>query len=90
MFDARHAACVKESVVRTTLSIDDDVLLAAKSLAEREHRSLGDVISALARQALRREPGAGRSRNGVPLLPARADATPVTMALVNQLRDELP
>lgn len=76
--------------MRTTLSIDDDVLLAAKSLAQREHRSVGAVISALARQALRREPGAGRSRNGVPLLPAQADAAPVTMAFVNQLRDALP
>jgi len=76
--------------MRTTLAIDDDVLMAAKSLAEREHRSVGEVISALARQALRREPSAGRARNGVPLLPTdKADATPVTMELVNQLRDEL-
>lgn len=90
MFDAHRTAGAEENQMRTTLSIDDDVLLAAKSVAEREHRSVGDVISALARQGLRREPGAGRTRNGVPLLPARADAMPVTMALVNQLRDELP
>ncbi len=76
--------------MRTTLAIDDDVLMAAKSLAARQQVSVGEVISALARQALRREPAAGKTRNGIPLLAARADAAPVTMALVNQLRDELP
>ena len=76
--------------MRTTLSIDDDVLLAAKSLAKREHTSVGEVISALARQALQRPPAVGRMRNGVPLLAAQANAAPVTMELVNQLRDELP
>jgi hypothetical protein len=74
--------------VRTTLSIDDDVLAAAKGLAVRQHKSLGEVISALARQAL--QPVApGGKRNGVRLLPLRADATPVTPDLVNRLRDEL-
>jgi hypothetical protein len=29
-------------------------------------------------------------RNGVPLLPRRKGASPVTLDLVNQLRDELP
>ena len=75
--------------MRTTVSIDDDVLLAAKSLAERQQKSLGQVLSALARQALRRAPPAGAVRNGVPLLPAKKGAAPVTMALVNRLRDEL-
>jgi hypothetical protein len=75
--------------VRTTLSIDDDVLHAAKSLAEREQKTLGEVISALARQALRRKAPTGGVRNGVPLLRSKAKATPVTMELVNQLRDEL-
>jgi hypothetical protein len=38
--------------VRTTLSIADDVLLAAKERSRREGRSLGDVISDLARRGL--------------------------------------
>jgi hypothetical protein len=38
--------------MRTTLTIEDDVLFAAKSLARREGRSVGEVISDLARQAL--------------------------------------
>jgi Arc/MetJ family transcription regulator len=77
--------------MRTTLAIDDDVLAAAKRLAERERKTVGEVISALARQGLTRSTrGAKAERNGVPLLPVRRGATPVTMELVNQLRDELP
>lgn len=76
--------------MRTTLAIDDDVLAAAKGLAARQHKSVGEVISFLARQALRPETSSGNTRNGIPLLPVRADATPVTPELVNQLRDELP
>jgi len=76
--------------MRTTLTIDDDVLAAAKDLAMRQHKSVGEVISALSRQALRPAESGHSSRNGVPLLPVRADATAVTLELVNQLRDELP
>jgi hypothetical protein len=76
--------------MRTTLSIDEDVLLAAKNLAAREHKTLGEVVSDLARQALSRNAPRGGVRNGVPLLAAkRTKGAPVTMELVNQLRDEL-
>ena len=54
--------------MRTTLTIDDDVLAAAKALAAVQHKSTGEVISALARQALRPAASDARSRNGVPLL----------------------
>ena len=76
--------------MRTTLTIDDDVLAAAKDLAMRQHKSVGEVISALSRQALRPEEAGYSSRNGIPLLPVRPDAMAVTLELVNQLRDELP
>lgn len=38
--------------MRTTLSIDDDVLMAARERARRTGRPLGEVISELARKAL--------------------------------------
>jgi hypothetical protein len=38
--------------MRTTLDIADDVLAAARDLARAEGKSMGDVISDLARQAL--------------------------------------
>jgi hypothetical protein len=37
--------------MRTTLDISDDVLFAAKELARREKKTLGEVISDLARRA---------------------------------------
>lgn len=76
--------------MRTTLSIDDDVLAAAKALAARQGKPMGEVISALARQALRPQTKARKLRNGIPLLAVRAGGPPVTPELVNQLRDELP
>ena len=77
--------------MRTTLAIDDDVLAAAKHLAEREQRSIGDVISTLARQGLTRSVRSNKTeRNGIPLLPSRKAAVPVTLELINQLRDEQP
>jgi len=75
--------------MRTTLTIEDDVLAAAKELAAREGKSIGEVISSLARQALRPKTS-GRKRNGVPLLPVRPGVNRVTPELVNRLRDELP
>lgn len=74
--------------MRTTLAIDDDVLEAAKAIAGQSHRTVGDVISDLARRALKR-PETPQVRNGIPLLPAREGAL-VTQAIVNAMRDELP
>ena len=77
--------------MRTTLAIDDDILAAAKHLAAREQRTVGEVISSLARQALARSSrGTRTERNGIPLLPNKKGASPVTLELVNQLRDEQP
>jgi hypothetical protein len=77
--------------MRTTLAIDDDVLAAAKHLAAREQKTLGEALSGLARQGLLQGARAARAeRNGIPLLPVKKSAKPVTLELVNQLRDELP
>jgi hypothetical protein len=42
--------------VRTTLDIADDVLQAAKERARRERKTLGEMISELARRALMTPP----------------------------------
>ena len=76
--------------MRTTLSIDNDVLMAAKAVAERERRAIGGVLSSFARQGLKCDASAGGVRNSIRLLPTQARAFPVTMELVHQLRDELP
>jgi hypothetical protein len=76
--------------MRTTLTIDDDILAAAKTLAARRHTTIGAVISELARQSLRPITTNAAARNGVPLLPLNANAGPVTLEMVNALRDEAP
>ncbi len=75
--------------MRTTLSIDEDVLIAARALAAQQRRSIGEVISDLARRSLDRPRSEGE-RNGIPLLSSRPNAPPITLELVNRLRDETP
>ena len=73
--------------MRTTLSIDDDVLVAARELAARERRSVGDVLSDLARSALAGEVDAvPESHFGFRPLPHRGGL--VTNELIDQLRDD--
>lgn len=79
----------RANLVRTTLSIDDDVLAAAKEMAVTEQKSVGEVISSLARRALRPDAPTGRTRNGVPLLDLRAGTPRVTSELVHRLQEEL-
>jgi hypothetical protein len=84
--------------MRTTLDIEDDVLLAAKEIARREKKSLGQVISELARRAFGATPGGGEqppapprasarlAQYGIQPLPARGKV--VTNELLERLRDE--
>jgi hypothetical protein len=75
--------------VRTTLDIDEDVLLAAKDIAAGRRISTGKALSGLAREALTR-PQEPDVRNGIPIFPRQPDAGVVTPDLVNRLRDEAP
>jgi hypothetical protein len=75
--------------MRTTLAIDDDVLVTAKALARQQDRSVGEVISDLARRSLQ-PPAIRGERNGIPLLAPHRGSPPVTLEMVNALRDELP
>jgi hypothetical protein len=75
--------------MRTTLTIDDDVLSAAKEIAAAEERTVGEVISSLARQGLNPVVSRRAIRNGVPLLPVRKASERITSDLVHQLREEL-
>ncbi|RIL08270.1 MAG: CopG family transcriptional regulator [Proteobacteria bacterium] len=72
--------------MKTTLDIDDQILAALKTVARRTKRTLGEVVSDLARRAL--TPAIRvKERNGVPLFDAAAQGGPVTLALVNELGD---
>lgn len=77
--------------MRTTLDIDDDVLLAAKEHAARDRRSVGAVISTLAREALRRPAGVRDARRKpaggrFAILPHRDEI--VTVEHVRRLQDD--
>ena len=75
--------------VRTTLDLDEDVLQAAKELAEARGVTAGRIVSDLVRKALTPTTAAAKVRNGVPLLPRRPPGAPLlTLKFVNELRDE--
>ena len=75
--------------MRTTLDIEDDVLQAAKEMAQREGSSAGRVISTLARRgltaSLNKKEVASISRGGVPLLPLREEV--ITEKHIQNLMD---
>lgn len=72
--------------MRTTLAIDDDVLAAARAIAKRDQRPIGQVVSDFARKGMKSRSRAAKSRGGFPVLPRRGVV--VTLELVNALRDD--
>ncbi len=74
--------------MRTTLDIDDDVLAAAKDLAEARRTTAGKMLSELARKALTQPVSDERLtfRNGVPLLPPAT--MPITPDMVENWLEE--
>ena len=72
--------------MRTTVDIDEDILLAAKDLAKRQGSTAGKVLSELARRGLAGLQSRSRMRNGVPVLPSRGEV--VTLDKVGRLADE--
>lgn len=79
--------------MRTTINLDDDVLLAARGLARRNGTSIGAVVSELARKGLNGDShsdaqDADVNFYGFRPLPKRGK--PVTNELINRLRDEGP
>ncbi len=73
--------------MQMTLAIDNDVATAATEIAKKENRTVDEVISELARRSLETS-RQWEKRNGIPLLPERPDGKPVTLDVVNALRDE--
>lgn len=58
--------------MRTTLTIDDDILDDARLIAAAQGRSLGSVISSLARRSL--APARIRLADGLPVFDVDTDA----------------
>ena len=75
--------------MRTTLDIDQDILQAARELARRERKTLGTVMSELARMALTRSaPAAAEPATVYGFRPFGSRGTLVTNELIDQLRDD--
>lgn len=74
--------------MRTTLTIDDDVLSVATELARRQRKPVGSVVSEVLRKSFSVPEQELRFRNGFPLLPVGPGAGRATLELVNKLRDE--
>ena len=77
--------------MRTTLDLDQDVLLAAKEIAARSKRTAGEVISEVFRRGLHAAPTTSRRPGrkvaaGFEVMPANGRV--VTAELVRRLRDE--
>jgi len=73
--------------MRTTLSIDPEVLSAAKRIAAARSMSVGDVISELARRGLEARVKVG-SRHGFPVFEVPAGTAPLTPEQVSAAEDE--
>ncbi len=73
--------------MRTTVNLDDDILRAVRSLARERRESLGSVISALIREALR-PPGQITYDAEFPVFRVREGAPPITAEMVKSALDD--
>ncbi len=64
--------------MRTTLSIDDDVMAAVREVAEAHGSPLGRVVSDLLRRGLHPEPRVVTAADGFPVITVPEGARPLT------------
>lgn len=75
--------------MRTTLDIEEDVLIVVKELARFEKTTAGKIVSRLVRKGLSDDSNESKKleyRNGVPLLPRRGVI--VTNQMIDKIREE--
>lgn len=81
--------CTSIRCVRTTVNLDDDVLFAVQERARREHRTAGQVLSELARQALNGgTPGGVAPASVLGFTPLPSRGVVVTNELIDRLRED--
>jgi hypothetical protein len=74
--------------MRTTLDIEDDVLEIAKGVARHQCVSLGKAVTLLIRKGIQPLEQKTILRNGLRVIRRSSAASPVTLEIVNKLRDE--
>ncbi len=77
-----------DAMVRTTVNLDDDVLETARSIAAAEHRSLGGVLSELARRGLAPRPVDFGEEDGFPVFSVDPRAGAITPDMVRAALEE--
>ena len=75
--------------MRTTLSIDDDVLQVAREIAEACHIPLGEAVSTLARRGMR-PIGLRMSADGFPVFDVPDDFPMIDDADVKRIMADFP
>ena len=75
--------------MRTTLTIDDDVLAAVRALARADGRSLGEVLTELARRGLAPSDPRLDEERGLPVFRVTPGARPLTDEMVAAALDEM-
>ena len=73
--------------MRTTLNIDDDLMRTVKTIADRRHVSLGEVVSELMRTGLERDT-TYRMEDGLPVFQVRDNARTITLEDVRSADDD--
>ena len=74
--------------MRTTLSIDDDVLITVRYLAQQNKVALGTMISELIRKGLKKTVDI-KQRDDLPVFSISENSTPITLEHVKLLEDEV-
>ena len=77
-----------DALMRTTVTIDDDVLAVARALAQRDGSSLGSALSALARRGFRRAEII--DADAVPTFHVRPETAPITSEDVRKALSDWP
>ena len=70
--------------MRTTLKIDDEILRVVRSIAAEQGKTVGEVVSDLARRGLRPAVPA-IDREGFPVFDVSQDAAPITPEMVEKI-----
>ena len=73
--------------MRTTLTLDDEALRAARSLARNRSISLGAAVSELVHKGLSREAEMDEE-DGIPVFRVRPGARTITLEDVKSMEDE--
>jgi hypothetical protein len=74
--------------MRTTLRLDEDVLRVARSLARSEGKTVGRVVSELARKGLRPGPTRRRGKAGLPTFDIPPDTPALTAEMVREALED--